>query len=48
VQGLERERGLHLLVWRALYEQKEPELTADALERACQAYFLERDTPAKG
>jgi predicted ATPase with chaperone activity len=39
---------LHQIVWRARYEQKEPELTAEALERACQAYFLERDTPAKG
>ena len=39
---------LHQIVWRARYEQREPELTAEALEHACQAYFLERDTPAKG
>jgi predicted ATPase with chaperone activity len=39
---------LHQIVWRARYEQREPEVTAEALEHACQAYFLERDTPAKG
>lgn len=39
---------LHQIVWRARYEQREPELTAETLEHACQAYFLERDTPAKG
>jgi predicted ATPase with chaperone activity len=39
---------LHQIVWRARYEQREPELTAEALEHACHAYFLERDTPAKG
>jgi predicted ATPase with chaperone activity len=39
---------LHQIVWRARYEQREPAVTAEALEHACQAYFLERDTPAKG
>jgi predicted ATPase with chaperone activity len=39
---------LHQIVWRARYEQREAVLDAAALERACQAYFLERDTPAKG
>jgi predicted ATPase with chaperone activity len=39
---------LHQIVWRARYEQKEPVVTAEALDHACRGYFLERDAPAKG
>ena len=36
---------LHQIVWQARYEGKEPALTAEAIERACRAYFVARDTP---
>jgi predicted ATPase with chaperone activity len=39
---------LQQIMWRARYEQRDPVITEEALEHACRAYFLERDTPAKG
>jgi len=35
---------LHQIVWQARYEGKEPVLNAEAIERACRAYFVARDT----
>ena len=32
---------IYQIAWRAQYEQRPPELTIDAIEEACQAYFIQ-------